>query len=236
MVDDARTRAGTLRLRDRAADYAYVLARQVEGALHPRRPVPTGARDRSPVVLLPGVYETWQLLAPVAAALARAGHPVHAVPALGYNRRPFTDGAELTAGFLEQADLHDVVLVAHSKGGLVGKQVMLSAAGQRVAGMVAVATPFRGSSHARFLVGRTLRAFSPRDAALLALAAERDVDSRITAVYPRFDPHVPETGALEGARNVELPLAGHFRVLGDPSLAAVVVREVDRISGSTSRG
>lgn len=227
---------GTLRLLDRVTDYAYVAARQVESVLRARRPVPSGPGGRDPVVLLPGVYETWQLLAPAATALARAGHPVHAVPGLGYNRRPFTEGAELAAAFLERAGLHDVVLVAHSKGGLVGKRVMLSAAGPRVAGMVAVATPFQGSRYARFLVGRTLRAFSPRDAALLALAAERDVDARITAVYPRFDPHIPETGALEGARNVELPLAGHFRVLGDPALTEVVVREVDRISRSTSRG
>ena len=73
----------SLRLRDRAVDYAYVAARQVQGALRARRPVPTGPGGASPVVLLPGVYETWQLLGPVATALARAGHPVHAVPGLG---------------------------------------------------------------------------------------------------------------------------------------------------------
>lgn len=227
--------AGTLRLRDRAADYGYVAARQVAGVVRPRRPVPRGPGGRDPVVLLPGVYETWQLLAPVATALARAGHPVHAVPGLGYNRRPFAEAADRTAAFLVETDLHDVVLVAHSKGGLVGKRVMLSPAGTRVAGMVAVATPFNGSSYARYLLGRTLRAFSPRDAALLALAAERDVDARITAVYPRFDPHIPETGRLEGGRNVELPLAGHFLPLGDPSLVEVVAREVDRFARSASR-
>ncbi|WP_144723400.1 triacylglycerol lipase [Cellulosimicrobium sp. TH-20] len=222
----------SLRLRDRAVDYAYVAARQVQGALRARRPVPTGPGGARPVVLLPGVYETWQLLGPIATALARAGHPVHAVPGLGYNRRPFAEAADRTAAFLERSDLHDVVLVAHSKGGLVGKRVMLSAAGPRVAGMVAVATPFRGSRYAQYLLGRTLRAFSPRDAALVALAAERGVDARITAVYPRFDPHIPETGRLEGGRNVELPLAGHFLPLGDPTLVEVVVREVDRFARS----
>lgn len=225
----------SLRLRDRAVDYAYVAARQVQGALRARRPVPTGPGGASPVVLLPGVYETWQLLGPIATTLARAGHPVHAVPGLGYNRRPFAEAADRTAAFLERSDLHDVVLVAHSKGGLVGKHVMLSAAGPRVAGMVAVATPFHGSRYAQYLLGRTLRAFSPRDAALVALAAERGVDARITAVYPRFDPHIPETGRLEGGRNVELPLAGHFLPLGDPALVEVVVREVDRFARSTSR-
>lgn len=219
-----------LHLRERSADYAYAAVRQLQHAVRPRRPVPTGPGGRAPVVLLPGVYETWQFLAPVARALAAAGHPVHVVPGLGYNRRPVREAADLAARFLARSGLERVVLVAHSKGGLIGKQVMLSSAGGHVAGMVAVATPFRGSRYARYLLGRTLRAFTPTNAALLALAAGRTVDARITAVYPRFDPHIPETGRLEGATNVELPLSGHFRLLGDPSLVEVVVREVDRLA------
>jgi pimeloyl-ACP methyl ester carboxylesterase len=225
-----RPATGTVRLRERATDYAYAAARQVQHALRPHRPVPTGPGGRAPVVLLPGVYETWQFLTPLASALAVTGHPVHVVPGLGYNRRPVPEAADLAARFLARSGLDGAVLVAHSKGGLIGKQVMLSSAGVHVAGMVAVATPFRGSRYARYLVGRTLRAFSPTDAALLALAAGRAVDARITAVYPRFDPHIPETGRLEGATNVELPLSGHFRPLGDPSLVEVVVREVGRLA------
>ncbi|OLT55235.1 alpha/beta hydrolase [Cellulosimicrobium sp. CUA-896] len=226
---------GLLRLRERAADYAWAAARQVQHVLRPSRPLPDGPGGRAPVVLLPGVYEPWPFLAPLARALAATGHPVHVVPGLGYNRRPVLEGAELAASFLDTARLEGTVLVAHSKGGLVGKQVMLSPSGRRVAGMVAVATPFRGSRWARYLLGQTLRAFSPADPVLLALAAERAVDARITAVYPRFDPHIPETGYLEGATNVELPLSGHFKPLGDPSLVEVVVREAGRLAGTVAR-
>ena len=230
----ARPTTGGLRLRERAADYAWAAAWQARHALQPHRATPTGPGGSAPVVLLPGVYETWQFLSPVARALAAAGHPVHAVPGLGHNRRSVADGADLVAAHLDAADLRGVVLVAHSKGGLLGKRAMLSPAGSRVLGMVAVATPFAGSRYARYLLGRTLRAFSPTDAALLALAAERAVDARITAVYPAFDPHIPETGRLEGGRNVELPLAGHFRILRDPRLVDVVVDEVARLT--TPRG
>ncbi|WP_251151421.1 alpha/beta hydrolase [Cellulosimicrobium sp. Marseille-Q4280] len=221
-------------LADWAADYVYAGTRQVEHGLRARRAVPSGAGDRAPVLLLPGVYETWQFLLPVARPLAAAGHPVHVVPDLRYNRAPVAAGAGLAAAYLEEADLRGAVLVAHSKGGLIGKRVMLSPAGGRVAGMVAVATPFRGSRWARYLVGRTLRAFSPTDTELLALVAERAVDARITAVYPRFDPHIPETGALPGATNIELPLSGHFRPLGDPRLVEVVVREVERLAAAVA--
>jgi pimeloyl-ACP methyl ester carboxylesterase len=213
-----------------AADYAYATAKQLTHLVR-RRPVPTGRGDRAPVVLLPGIYETWEFLEPAATALARAGHPVHVVDKLGHNRRPVLEGADLTGAYLERADLRGAVLVAHSKGGLIGKRVMLTAGAETVAGMVAIATPFTGSRWARYVLGRSLRSFAPDDPVLLALAGELLVNERITAVYPRFDPHIPETGNLPGATNIELPLSGHFRPLGDPLLLDVVVREVARLAG-----
>lgn len=219
------------RLGVRAADYAWAVDRQLRHVVRPPAlPTVPAARDglptRAPVVLLPGIYETWEFLGPVATALARAGHPIHAVPGLRHNARPVPESADLVAEHLDQADLSGVVLVAHSKGGLIGKSVLLSPAGDRALGMVAVATPFGGSSLARYTLSRALRSFDPRDPVLLALAGELLVNERITAVYPRFDPHIPETGNLPGGRNIELPLSGHFRPLGHPLLVETVVREV----------
>ncbi|MDR7385672.1 esterase/lipase family protein [Promicromonospora iranensis] len=240
MTERRRSPGGALaRLGVRAADYAWAADRQLRHLV--RRPAlpaapaaergATGDRSggRAPVVLLPGIYETWEFLGPVATALARAGHPVHAVPGLGYNARPVPEAADRVVEHLERTGLCDAVLVAHSKGGLIGKRVLLSAASDQVLGMVAIATPFTGSRWARYMVSRALRSFDPRDPVLLALAGELLVNERITAVYPHFDPHIPETGHLAGARNVELPLSGHFRPLGHPLLVDTVVREVARV-------
>jgi alpha-beta hydrolase superfamily lysophospholipase len=228
-----RSADGTLaRLGAWAADYAWATDRQLRHLVRrPALPVaaggPTG--DRAPVVLLPGIYETWEFLEAVATALARAGHPVHAVPGLKHNARPVPEAADIVLEHLERTGLDGAVLVAHSKGGLIGKRVLLSPASDRVLGMVAIATPFTGSRWARYMLSRALRSFDPRDPVLLALAGELLVNERITAVYPRFDPHIPETGRLPGARNVELPLSGHFRPLGHPLLVDTVLREVARV-------
>ena len=216
------------RLGARAADYAWATDRQLRHLLRRSLP-PSGTGGGAPVVLLPGIYETWEFLGPVATALAHAGHPVHAVPGLKHNARPVPESADVVVEHLERTDLTDVVLVAHSKGGLIGKRVMLSDAGDRVLGMVTIATPFAGSRWARYMLSRALRSFEPRDPVLLALAGDLLVNERITAVYPRFDPHIPETGRLPGARNVELPLSGHFRPLGHRLLVGTVAHEVARV-------
>lgn len=213
-----------------ARDYAYVVARQLGGLVARGRPDEPGAAggEGADVVLVPGVYEPWQFLRPLARTLRAAGHRVHAVPALGYNRRPVVAGAAALGERVRVLD-RDVVVVAHSKGGLIGKLAMLTEDPDgRIRHMVAVATPFAGSHLARFVPLAAVREFVPTDATLVALAAEQDVNARITSVYPRWDPHIPGGSALPGAAaNVELATAGHFRVLADPGLADVVLRVCD---------
>jgi pimeloyl-ACP methyl ester carboxylesterase len=176
-------------------------------------------------VLLPGIYETWRFLEPLARALHKRGHPVYVVDELGDNRRPIAEQASRVAVFLLARGLDDVVLVAHSKGGLIGKHVMaFDPAGARVRAMVAVATPFGGSRYSRLMPTPSLRAFASGDATMRALAAAAEANARIVSIYGSFDPHIPEGSELAGARNVRLAEGGHFRILADPRVIAEVVR------------
>ncbi len=199
-------------------DYRYAVVHQVEAILD--RTDPAKYREqgtRRPIVLLPGVWETWHFLKPLADHLHRAGHPVHVLAKLGWNGGTVDAAATLTVEHLREHDLTDAVIVAHSKGGLIGKAAMLDAAdGGRIRAMVAVSTPFSGSIYARYAPIRTIRAFSPRDPTTLRLAANQEVNSRITSIYGAFDPHIPGGSELPGATNVRVPLGGHFRVLADP--------------------
>ena len=215
-----------------AADYAYVARWQVQEFLVRRdpsrylNPAP-GVPRREDVVLIPGVYENWQFLRPLAESLAEQGHPVHAVAALGYNRGRIDEMARRVEAYMESAGLQDTLIVAHSKGGLIGKQVLLGRQGQRIRRMVAVNTPFSGSPYARLFFVPSIRAFSPRNALLRSLQASLDANARITSIYASFDPHIPGGSRLDGARNIQISGMGHFRPLGDPGLHRLVLRELD---------
>jgi triacylglycerol lipase len=206
-----------------ALDYLYVsywqtaaLFRRIDAARY-------SAGTGQPVLLLPGIWETWQFMRPVAELLHQRGHPVHVVPGLGRNRRTVTEGARIVGAYLAERDLFDVIIVAHSKGGLIGKFLMMSPeTPQRIDRMVAIASPFSGSSLARYTVLPSLRAFSPTDPTIRMLVAEQFVNARITSIFGTFDPHIPDGSELPGATNVQLPVAGHFRILGDHRVLAAV--------------
>jgi alpha-beta hydrolase superfamily lysophospholipase len=173
------------------------------------------ARGRlRPVVILPGIYESWHYLRPIAERLNADGHSVHVIPTLGLNRAPIPATAAQVLAQLVERGLSGVAIVAHSKGGIVGKHLMaLDDREGRVDRLVAIASPFNGSAMARLAPNRELRAFLPQNPVISGLAAELAVNARITSIYPSFDPHIPDGCVLEGAHNVELPVVGHFRIL-----------------------
>lgn len=218
-----------------AADYAWIVRAQA-GALRRRDEHAWSDGARAPVVLLPGIWETWPVLVDLGDALHAAGHPVHVVPGLGANGAPVRPSADLVARRIGHLGLRGVVLVAHSKGGLIGKAVLTGPVGDRVVGLVAVNTPFAGSIHATWFPSRQVRALSPRHPDIRELSGVTDRHGDVVSVSVRFDPHVPGGHHLPGATNVRLPVDGHFRALADRRVIAEVTAQVSRLAEAARGG
>ncbi|SOC87973.1 hypothetical protein SAMN05660766_1665 [Curtobacterium sp. 314Chir4.1] len=209
-----------------ALDWWYAIRWQVR-SLGPTTADDYRDGDGQPVVVVPGVYETWHFMRPLMDALHDRGHPVHVLPVLRHNVRPVPQSAREVLATLEELDLHGVLLVTHSKGGLIGKYAMTHDDDRRIDRMVAVSTPFGGSGWARLAPVPHLRAFRAADPVLAALGRELEVNTRITSVYGVFDTLIPEGSELAGATNVRLPVGGHFRILGDPRTRTEVLAATD---------
>jgi len=222
---------------DWALDYAYVLRWQLAATLSrdDAHAFEDGRDDRPTILVLPGVYERWQFMLPIIRRLHARGHGVHVVGALGANTGRVAEMSRRARAYLEAEDIHDVVIVAHSKGGLIGKHLMaFGDPDRRIRAMVAINAPFLGSSYARLFPVRSIRDFSPRNAALVELGRSREVNARITSVFARFDPHIPGGSALEGAVDERVAASGHFRIMGDEDVLRRVEAAIDR-AGSAGR-
>ncbi len=216
------------------ADYTYVARSRLRYWRYGARPpvaISSGPDAPPPVLLIPGVFETWHYLKPIHDHLVDLGHPVHSVPALGFNRHPIPEMAARAAAYLDEFDLWGVRIIAHSKGGLIGKLLMVGdepAAGGagRIEQMVSINTPYGGSPLARFGLG-PWREFTPTRPVIRELAAAPHVNARITALRSAFDQYVPPASAhLDQAENIVLPHVGHFRVLGLPDVIGQVAGRV----------
>ncbi|MGZ8804261.1 MAG: esterase/lipase family protein [Microbacterium sp.] len=262
-----------------ALDYVYAARRQLALVTTPwtlgrPRPAPrawrTGSDDLPEIILLPGVYEHWTFLRPLGDALNAAGYRVNVVHGLGMNRRGIVQTSERLARSLAQSAPagRGRVLVAHSKGGLIGKHLLVASGAAAAAaveaasggdpadaaasapappevgvvtraplgvlGLVAVCTPFRGSPLAGLFFVPSIRAFLPDDETIVMLGNDESVNGRIVSVFGRFDPHIPDGSALDGATNVIVPASGHFRVLASPQTHSAVIDGVRMLSADES--
>lgn len=214
--------SGTRRAWWWAQDYAWAAFAAAATIAAPATPAVYASGTDRPILVLPGVFESWRFLHPLIHQLHQWGHPVYVVEELGANQLPITGGAALVLNSLQHHDLHDVTLVAHSKGGLVGKLAMLRDPQQRIRSLIALCTPFTGSSRAQLLALAGTGELLPDAALIRSLSGQHQVDHRITAVSVRYDQHVPEGTTLPGAENLTLPFSGHFRATAHPATLQVI--------------
>ena len=204
-----------------AADYVYITSTQLKGLVARRKSAESSSNaDKSyfPVVVLPGIYETWYVMKPVVDVLEAHGYAVHTIESLKYNHFSIEESAQKVRQYIEHQQISEYVIVAHSKGGLIGKYVMMGDEEHRCRGMVSVTTPFGGSHYAYLSPFKTLRLFTPRSAVLAELALNRQVNARIVSIFGEFDPVITTSSFLEGARNIQLPIHGHFRILAEKTV------------------
>lgn len=189
---------------------------------------------KCPVIILPGIMERWAFIRPLANMLSFDGHPVYVVRKLKNNLLNIPLSAEHVRELIDERDIRGAVLVAHSKGGLIGKYLLSHLNGDgRVIGMVALATPFSGSAMAKIVPHRAFWELLPDSTIIQELKKNRGVNKKIISIYPSFDNHVwaKDGSYLEGAMdNIVTADNGHHKVVFDKSTKELVRRSVNRLA------
>ncbi|MCW2273143.1 alpha/beta fold hydrolase [Rhodoblastus acidophilus] len=180
------------------------------------------APDETPIVLVPGYCCNRGMWFEMARDLEAAGRKV-APLTLGWT---FADIDELAdeldqhiARVKEQTGAEKVLLVGHSKGGLVARARIARRGGDDVVGLVTLATPHHGTSFAKYGYGRSARQMEPDSPWLQALNA-KETPVPVHAFWAGRDEFVspPDAARLQGAPETCAPLAGHMSVIAQPEV------------------
>jgi triacylglycerol lipase len=209
-------------------DYAQAFVWHLQGLTHRRSParfIRSGlSKAKPPILIIPGVYEPWNFMSHVIQFLYDHGYSVHAIEVLGYNVGEIAAAATKVSDYIIRHNLHEVILVGHSKGGIIGKYVMDQLpGGQRVNRLIAVSSPFSGSKYARLLPFRAVREFAATSKSVVSSQKLTASTNRTVSIYGSFDPLIPERSYLPGATNIELPVTGHFRILNNPKVLQAIL-------------
>jgi triacylglycerol esterase/lipase EstA (alpha/beta hydrolase family) len=191
-----------------------------------------------PVLLLHGYGANsgyWAHLAPLLDA-ARISHAtVDLEPVMGDidGYAPLVEQA--AAALCAAAGSAQVVVVAHSMGGLVARAWLRRYGSARAARVITLGTPHHGTSLARLGLGANaaqMRGAGPgaESSWLRALGAAESAATRalVTSIYTHHDNIIaPQTSSfLPGAHNIEFGGVGHVALGSNAGVLAVVMREI----------
>lgn len=188
---------------------------------------------KAPIILIPGILNKWGFMKRLGDKISLLGHPVYIVPELSYNLSSIPASAKILRALIERENLSDAILVAHSKGGLIGKYVLAHHnTDNRVLGMVAIATPFSGSAMVKLIPHDSFKELQEDSKIIKSLGQLGEVNKRIFSVIPEYDNHVwAERGSfLEGAaENIEVPVNGHHKMLFSEAVSQVVLQSIEKL-------
>ncbi|MGC9611194.1 MAG: hypothetical protein ABSE68_03200, partial [Minisyncoccia bacterium] len=99
----------------------------------------------------------------------------------------------------------------------------------RIKRMIAIATPFGGSHLAHFIPHRAAKELTPESEIIHELNKEKDVNRFIVSIFGLLDNHVWPTSScqLEGAKNIQVPVYGHHKILFSEETRDIILKEVE---------
>jgi triacylglycerol esterase/lipase EstA (alpha/beta hydrolase family) len=222
------------RVRYFAAEYASLFAAPKMILYALLVPDPPPAPATCPVLLLHGIGCNAGVWTRMRSYLARAG--IAPVYAMSYGP-PFisiASTAQQVADKIAQIErdtgASQVVIVAHSMGGLVARSYIRAFGPSHVRRLVTIGTPFAGSMHAWLMSGASLAEMRPGSAYLAALA-EPTPDERAVptvSIWSWHDSMVTpqDSSRLPYGQNVIVSKVAHNALIGDRGVQHLVADEI----------
>ena len=242
-------------------DYGHMVRGSLLMTVHrnpPKHYLEYTIEGKIPVILIPGILGKWGFMKFLGDKISLEGHPVYIIPNLSYNlfsipasaqilratvvhlfpslghiMPKMHKGAESIKELMQSNNITAAVLVAHSKGGLIGKYYLTHHnQDHRVLGMVSIATPYSGSAMAKLIPLDPFAELKNDSELIKDLERHTEANHQIISILPEYDNHVwAEKGSyLEGAENVEVPIRGHHKVLFSKQVVEVILASINKLT------
>jgi len=143
------------------------------------------------IVLIPGIFEKWSYVKNLGDTISRVGYPVYIAPSLRYNLFNIPLSAEILHSTILKNEISknsEIIFVAYSKGGLIGKYFMTHHnKDNKILGMVTISTPFSGSNIVKYIPLDPFTELNTNSKIIHELNKEKSINQKIISIYPKYD-------------------------------------------------
>ncbi len=198
---------------DLVLEYVLIFQKTIEKYTMKNPPEEWRTGDKGDVILVPGFEETWVAFRTLSNFLNSKGYKIHRIPFLEPNTYPIQSGVSKVEEYINKQGLKKVILLAHSKGGIVA-QILLTnpTINKKIQLVFNLAVPNQGTlwGWAYFM---NLKELLPYSQIIKSLPK---FNPKVINIYPKVDNHVIPNKSLilQGAQqNICIDIVGHTRIL-----------------------
>jgi alpha-beta hydrolase superfamily lysophospholipase len=194
----------------------YVIAKKyVLWLKKPHPPHQWKQGTKGDIVFLQGFNEGWVFASKLGNELNKIGYKIHHIKALDHNFYSLDTSIEIVKKYLQKQDLKNVVMISHSKGGLVGKAVLDDEKfTDKIRHLIAIAPPFKGTifGYAAILSLHELKPYSKK---IKRIVDNRKNYHKIHVLHSKIDNLVIPNSSfkIEGMKRTQLDTVGHTEIL-----------------------
>ncbi len=189
-------------------------------------PIDWNTGNNGDAILIPGVHAQWVSLEKIATALHKEGCRIHLVKKLGTNTKPVTAAAHDVAEYIKDNNLKDVIIIGHSKGGIVAVNLLKDpTVAERIKRIINIAGPIKGSYMA-WIYPSTRELLPSSD--LIKNYLQGIDTKKIINLYPRIDNDIIPNKSLLGENciNKQIDIFGHIRIVEARQTINAILKEL----------
>ncbi|QQS38405.1 hypothetical protein IPM62_03415 [Candidatus Woesebacteria bacterium] len=208
-------------------EYFLILKLKILSIVHKTPPAIWNIGEKQ-ALIIPGFGGNWYCLKQIGDVLNRKGYKIIPVKNLVHGTLSIEESVNRVKNLIDKNDLKNFVIVAHSKGGIIAKELLLLPDYERrINKAICIAVPFGGSVFGKLKVFN-LEEIEPGSKLLVRQNAITSVNSKIVNIYPSLDNHViPNKNlTIKGAINIKLDIVGHTRILFSKSIK----KEIEKVT------
>jgi len=194
-------------------EYFLIILNHIRSYLYHKPPQTWNTGHKGDIVLIQGLHERWIPLKKIADVINQKGYRIHIINELETNTKPVSVCCQLVSEYIIKRDLKEVILVTHSKGGIIGMELLKDPKiNQRVKKLISIACPFQGSIFSFFFP--YTHELMPSSELIKSLHRGVDI-KKVINLFPGIDNHViPNKNLkLDNCINIQLDIFGHTRIL-----------------------
>lgn len=195
-------------------EYLLILYLKIKGLFFRNPPVEWQNGEKGDVVIILGFGETWVFLEKIAKYLHKKGSRIHFLPDYYYGVKPISKYVEILSKYIKDNKLKDIILLSHSKGGLIAKKYLDSENNaNNVKLSITICSPYQGTLYG-YLKILSLKELKSREVTENINSVSNN-NHKIINIYAKLDNHIlPNKNALlPGGENIMVDIIGHTRIL-----------------------